>query len=161
MGIRETLNQRPRLAAGLAAGLCAIAVPLMIWANSSAVGRVANAYYSDDGGKTFFADDVDKIYPFDRNGKPAYRAYVYKCGGKEFVSYLARYPDSTKAKLAELEKKSGDPEAAGQIAQMRSTSIEVRKPGDEKWVALFSNAGQQIASHPPCPEGGTAMMASP
>jgi hypothetical protein len=163
MGIREAFNRRPKLAAVLGVGLCAIAIPLVIWANSSGVpGRASKAYYSDDDGKTYFSDDIDKVYPFDRNGKPAYRAYVYECGdGKPFVAYLARYPDAAKAKLAELEKNTSDSEAAGQIAQLRSNAIEVKKPGDEKWASMLSPQGGVIASHPPCPKGGTATPVSP
>jgi hypothetical protein len=163
MGIRESLNRRPRVAMALGAGLVAVAIPLMIWAGGDGVpGRADEAYYSDDDGKSFFVDDIDKVYPFDRNGKSAYRAYVYDCGdGKPFVAYLARYTDSARTKLTELEKNANDPEAAGQIAQLRSNAIEVKKPGDEKWVGLFTPQGGAISSHPPCPGGGTATSISP
>src|SRR5215217_6677039 len=125
MGVREALNRRPKLAVVLGIALCAVALPIMIWANSSGVpGRASQAYYSDDDGKTFFADDIDKLYPFERNGKQAYRAYVYECtDGKRFVSYLARYTDGAKSKIAELEKNSTDPETVGQLNQLRSTAI--------------------------------------
>ena len=163
MGIREALNRRPKLAAVIGIGLCAVALPIMIWANSSGVpGRASEAYYSDDDGKTFFADDIDKLYPFDRNGKQAYRAYVYECSdGKRFVSYLARYTDAARTKIAELEKNTSDPEAPGQANQLRSTAIEVKKPGDESWVSLFGPQGSVIATHPTCPDGSTARQVMP
>jgi hypothetical protein len=163
MGIREALNRRPKLAAVVGIGLCAVAVPIMIWANSSGVpGRASKAYYSDDDGKTFFSDDIDKLYPFDRNGKQAYRAYVYECkDGKRFVSYLARYTDGAKGKIADLERNTSDPEAAGQANQLRSSAIEIKKPGDEKWVSQFSPQGSEIATHPACADGTTARQIMP
>jgi hypothetical protein len=163
MGVREALNRRPRVATALGAGLILIAIPIMIWASGDGVpGRATKAYYSTDDGKSYFADDIDKIYPFDHGGKPAYRAYVYDCGdGKAFVAYLARYSDGAIKKLAELEKAKSDPDAAGQIAQLKSNAIEVKKPGDTNWVGLFSAAGGAISSHPPCPKGGTAKVVSP
>ena len=163
MGIREALNRRPKLAAIIGIGLCAVAVPIMIWANSSGVpGRASKAYYSDDDGKTFFADDIDKLYPFERNGKQAYRAYVYECkDGKRFVSYLARYTDSAKTRIPQLEKNTSDPEAAGQAHQLRSTAIEVKKPADDKWVSQFSPEGSGIATHPTCADGSIARQVMP
>jgi hypothetical protein len=163
MGIREALNRRPKLAMVIGIALCAVALPIMIWANSSGVpGRASKAYYSDDEGKTYFADDIDKLYPFERDGKQAYRAYVYECNdGKRFVAYLARYTDSARAKITELEKKADDPEAPGQAHQLRSTAIEVKKPGDEVWVSLFGPQGATIASHPTCPDGSTARQIMP
>src|SRR4051812_7950909 len=102
MGIRETLNKRPRVAAAVTAGFIALAAAMFIWANKGVPERVSRGYYSDDDGKTYFDDDVDKIYPFDHNGKPAYRAFVYQCGSdKPFVHYLGRYSDKAKARMAE------------------------------------------------------------
>jgi hypothetical protein len=163
MGIREALNRRPKLAATIAVGLCAVAIPMMIWANSSGVpGRASKSYYSDDDGKTFFPDDIDKLYPFDRNGKQAYRAYVYECkDGKRFVSYLARYNAAAKAKIPELEKNAKDPEAAGQANQLRSMAIEVKKPGGDQWFSQFSAQGSELAAHPTCADGSIARQVMP
>ena len=122
---------------------------MFIWANRGVPERVTEVYYSDDDGKTFFVDDVDKVYPFDRNGKPAYRAYVYRCGDQPpFVHYLGRYTDKAKARMAELSAKTDDPEAVGELARLRNTAIEVKKPGDANWVPLFSSAGDDTDPSP-------------
>ena len=157
MGIRETLNKKPAFAAGAASLLVIAAVAVLLWANRGVPDRLTEVYYSDDEGKTWFADSVDRVYPFDRNGKQAHRAYVYQCGDNPpFVSYLARLTDSARAKITELQAKPNDPEAAGQIAKLRGTSIEVKRPADAKWVPLFSPAGEAIARHPTCPDGARA-----
>ena len=162
MGIRETLNKRPRVAAAVTAAIFGLAALVFLWANKGVPERVTRAYYSDDDGKTFFDDDVDKIYPFDHNGKPAYRAYVYRCGSeKPFVHYLGRYTDKGKARMAELAGKRDDPEAVGELARLRNTAIEVKKPGDDKWVPLFSAAGDAMTRHPICPDKSTARGVSP
>jgi hypothetical protein len=162
MGIRETLNKRPRVAAAMTAGLLGVAAAVFIWANKGVPDRVTRAYYSDDDGKTFFDDDVDKIYPFDHGGKPAFRAYVYQCGKeKPFVHYLGRYTDKAKARMAELMTNATDPEAAGELARLRNTAIEVKKPGEPNWVPLFSSAGEAMTRHPICADKSTAHGLSP
>lgn len=162
MGIRETLNKRPRVAAAITAGLLTLSAAVFIWANKGVSERVTRAYYSDDDGKSYFDDEVNKIYPFDHNGKPAYRAYVYQCGSeKPFVHYLGRYTDKAKVRMADLAGKTGDPEAVGELARLRNTAIEVKKPGEEKWVPLFSSAGDAMIRHPICQNKTTARQVSP
>jgi hypothetical protein len=102
------------------------------------------------------------VYPFDHDGKPAYRAYVYQgADGKQFVSYIARYNDATLAKIESLLQKKDDPATAGELAQARNSGIEVKKSGDSKWVPLFSPQGEAIASHPMLADGRTAQMVMP
>lgn len=162
MGIREALNQKPAIAAAAGTGLLAVGIAIAVWTNRPEADRVSRAYYTDDDGRTFFADDVDRIYPFDRNGKPAYRAYVYQCGSdKPFVSYVARYTDAARTKMAALSAKPTDPEAASEFAQLRNNSVEVKKPGDTSWVPELGAQGGKIAMHPQCPGGGTAKNLSP
>jgi hypothetical protein len=76
------------------------------------------------------------------------------------VSYLARYTDAARARLMELGD-SPKGEAGAEAAQLRHTAIEVRRPGDTEWVDLFSPAGQEIARHPPCPDGSRAVPVEP
>jgi hypothetical protein len=164
MGVRERLNKHPALAALVVVALfAASATVLALWVNArrGVPERVTRVYYSATDGNTFFADDAGRVYPFDHDAKPAYRAYVYRCGdGQPFVNYLARYTDAARARLTEL----GDipkGEAAAEAAQLRGTAIEVRRPGDTEWVGLFSAAGQEIARHPPCPDGSRAVPVEP
>src|SRR4051794_33269493 len=49
------------------------------------------AYFSDDDGAHFFADDPRRVTPFDHKGKQAVRAHVLRgADGKLFVGYLER-----------------------------------------------------------------------
>ena len=163
MGIRETIHKRQRTTAGVVIAIIAASVGVMIWSQQSPAGsRVDKAFYCDESGTNFFVDSIDRIYPFDHEGKPAYRAYVYEgADGKPFVSYMARYNDATRAKLESLMPKKDDPAAAGEIAQALNSGIEVKKPGDTKWAPVLSQKGDAIASHPQLPNGSTAHMVSP
>jgi hypothetical protein len=162
MGVREALNKRPGVAAAVGGVLIVGAVAYLLMSNSGTPSRASSAYYSDDDGKSFFADDIDKVAPFDRNGKQAHRAFVYRCGGdKPFVAYLGRHTEGARNKISQLRAKSDDAEAAGQITQLLSSGLEVRKPGQSKWVPLLSAEGEAIAAHPKCPDGTTASGMSP
>ena len=156
MGVRETLNQKPAVAAGVGAVFVCIAVLVIVMNARQVPARLTQSFYTDDEGANYFVDDIDKLTPFDHNGKQAYRAYVYRCGSnKPFVAYLSRHTDGARAKIAELSAKAAsDPESAAQLGQIRNTGVEVRKPKDTKWVPLFSAAGDQVTAHPHCPEGG-------
>src|SRR5438045_2449836 len=111
MSIREKMNKHPMASTvitivGLAAGLY-----LVIWAQrffGPPSIAVTKAYYTTDEGKTYFADDLDKIYPFDHGGKQAYRAVVFRCNHDEkpFVVAIMRINDAGRSKFAEYYSKS-------------------------------------------------------
>ena len=59
-----------------------------------------SAFYTDDNGKTFFKDDIDKFSPFDRGGKQAYRCSVFQdASGKQFVGLVFRHTESGRREL--------------------------------------------------------------
>lgn len=154
MGVRETLNRKPALAAGTAIVFIAAAVYVLTVTNRAVPSRLTRSFYTDDNGKTYFVDDIDKVTPFDHNGKEAFRAYVYRFGdGKPFVAYMSRHTDGARAKIAELSGQARDPEAEAMLHQLRNTGVEVRRPDQTKWVPLFSAAGEQVAAHPQSPQG--------
>jgi hypothetical protein len=106
---------------------------------------ISRAYFTDDEGKTYFEDDVLKPFPFERSGKKAYRAYVFRCGsrGTPFVGMLGRQGEAPKTPLpANVPFKPDVP--AG--------PIEVRKPNTDKWVALDSPDGMAMIKSL-CPDG--------
>ena len=52
----------------------------------------AQAYYTTDDGKTWFAADASNKAPFQHDGKQALRAHVFQCADKPpFVGYLSKY----------------------------------------------------------------------
>ncbi len=134
MGIREALNARAELAAPAIAAVIVAVVAVSVWNSHRGApsGPITRGYFSDDDGKTYFADDVYKPVPFDHNGKQAFRAYVFRCGsGKPFVGYL------------------------GQDA-----GREVKKPGETKWVPATGAKGDAV-TNVTCPEGGTVEAVLP
>ena len=163
MGFREVLEKKPfatKMVAILFISLCAV----IIWRELRSQGVPASVlktqgkeFYSDDDGKTWFLDDQLKGSPIDHNGKPAYRALVYRCpDGKPFVAYLAKYSDEQQAQIARDAAKHPGPSQA-QLGPLRS----IRKPGETKWAA---NSSPSITGYPsvPCPDGaGTASPVSP
>src|SRR2546422_10453637 len=94
MSIREALNRHKALTTAVAAVVSIVAIGILYWiASGGSVAREGHlAWFTDDDGKTWFADDVNRLTPFDHNGRQAVMCFVYTCdGGKtKFVLYLSR-----------------------------------------------------------------------
>jgi hypothetical protein len=144
MGLRETINQKKGPVVGAAGVLLCSALCFIVWENKSpGSARINKAFYTTDDGQTWFTDDSDKIFPFDVNGKQAYRVDVYKTSdGKMFVADIERFSDKAKAKLEEL-RSEPDPDPRA-VAGWTSSGLEVRKPGDTKWYRRNSPQGDEI-----------------
>ena len=121
-------------------------------------GPITEAFYSNDDGKSYFADALGKPVPFDHDGSPAYRAYVYRCGSSSnpFIGYLAR----------ETGRQNSIPSASTEDAvnagatPPSSGGVEVKKPGDQRWVPLDSAEGTAIANVI-CPDGQRPLAVLP
>jgi hypothetical protein len=146
MSVRETLQRQKGF--GLAAAVLMIVVAAVAIAaqmrSDRPAGDPTKAFYSDDDGQTFFIDSADRIPPFDRNGKPAARAYVYADGGKrQFVGFLQRFKPDT----ARVLRATADDVAAGRVphdrlegmlasSDMRHAGSEIKLPGaGNKWMS--------------------------
>jgi hypothetical protein len=58
------------------------------------------AFYTEDDGKNFFADQANKMVPFTHNGKQAYRADVFEgSDGRKFVGLIYRHTDSGRKEI--------------------------------------------------------------
>jgi hypothetical protein len=161
VGIRETLNKNPGLTTGATAGIILLAIGFIIYqlTGGGTPGMATEAYFSTDDGKTWFADDINKVAPFDKDGKPAYKAYVYKCpGGDPFVSHLERYTPEAK-KAMEAAMKSNDPNNPILMEDVQMTGVEVRKPGQgdpvKGWVKQANAAASGKIMELKCPDGKT------
>ncbi|HYO09653.1 MAG TPA: hypothetical protein VER17_11835 [Tepidisphaeraceae bacterium] len=159
MGVRETIEQHKAWAAGIAV-VVVIAAAALAWraSNSSAGGERAvaaqQAFYSVDDGANFFTAAADQIPPFDYNGKPAVRAIVFACDGKNFVGYLEQYGPAARAALQAVRDAAqrGDKQVApaGPVAG----DVEIKKPGASgKWVSRRSPGAAEILNVT-CPGGG-------
>lgn len=133
MSIRALANKNPAIIiAGivLCLGICGWSVVRTV--APSRPGQ--ELYFTNDDGKTWFADRWDRATPFDKDGKEAVCAAVYDCNGKQFVAYVTRLtPDSIK-KAAQN---------GGKLQQASTANPplrkEYKKPGDTRWRDIEGN----------------------
>src|SRR5690349_15140739 len=109
MSMRELINRYPKLATvAILIAVCSSAALayVMTTRSSENIESLSLSYYTTDEGKTWFTDEIDKPIPFDHDGKPAYRAMIFKCGqSAPFCGYLQRLTEPAKAKVADLKSK--------------------------------------------------------
>jgi hypothetical protein len=161
MGLRETLDGRKDVTMAISGLAIVFAVGLIVY-ESRAGGpkRLDKAFYSDDDGQTYFVDAEDKLFPFDHNGKQAYRASVFKCSdGTIFVGYLARYSDRLRPRLQQLLAQPYN-DVAQQLVEAESAATEVKKPGASTWYPQTSPRASSILL-PICPNGGSVQGIAP
>ena len=159
MGIRQTINENPAMTAVATGGIILLALIFIIYqafgGHGSSSGRLGKVFFSDDDGKTWFADDASKLPPIDHDGKPAYRALIYKCAdGVEFCAFLERYSPEAKAQMEEQAK--NNPKMAPMLQMTASLNgIQVKKPGLGDWITMSpsTSAEARSAMDPVCPDG--------
>jgi hypothetical protein len=112
------------------------------------------AWYSDDDGKTWFAQKKSRLNYVTRDGRVAYRCWVYTCdGGKtKFAAYLERYaPEAQKQLQAIIDgKRPADPAILEGIS---ANGLEVKKPGAGNWISIADPRAADLKD-PVCPGGG-------
>jgi hypothetical protein len=159
MGIRESLNKNPAITTGVTIGIIVVALVFILvqalgGGGAASGGSVDKAFFSVDNGKTWFADDINKLPPFDHEGKPAVRVYVFTCdGGKtKFAAYIERYTEAAKK---EMEKARANPQGPGMMGMesLSYTGREVKKAGSEgPWLkAMDPRAAEAMSIN--CPDG--------
>jgi hypothetical protein len=156
MGIREGISRNRALIAVIAIALIVVSGALIL-RNRRAEGVMetssAQAFFSVDDGKSWFLDDVKKIPPFQHDGKPACRAYVFTCdGGKtKWVGYLEQFTPEAKKQLEQAQRGTGPPELPGPLGP---TGRQVKRPQTTDWVD--STDAEQVVkiTQPTCPHGG-------
>jgi hypothetical protein len=159
MSVREAINRRPWISVavmGVAILTAAVVVGRSVRDTVPVESGADRVYFSDDDGKTYFADDASKIPPFDHNGKTAYLAGVFQFeGAKPFVACLIRYTPEGKAELERFsaaERNSSDP----RVNAVKLRSREIKAPGEKKWTPADSEAFDVYLA-PPRPEGATGI----
>ena len=157
MGIRESINRHSKVTGTVSAVLAVGALSLVIWSmmGSSLDGSSGEkALFTDDDAKTWFADDAERVTPFDHNGKQAVMCFVYTCdGGKtKFVSYMTRLTAESKkqreGQMAKAKGKGINP----RTAIMPGAAMEVKRPGEATWVNMNDARAQEITELR-CPDG--------
>lgn len=159
MGIRETLNKNQTLTTGITIAIIVVALIIIVMQLTGGGGAATvytKAFFStNDDGSDWFVDDINKIAPFDHNGKPAYRVHLYTCdkGKTKFVGYLERYTEAGKKKAEALR---ANPQVARDPAEMdvlQFTEVEVKSPKGTKWIKRNDPKSEEIMSGVKCPDG--------
>jgi hypothetical protein len=166
MGIRETLNEKPQIAYGVAGGLVLLALIIIAFqfmggsrpGPTNAAGT-DQAYFSDDDGASYFAEDGMKIPPFSRNGKLAYSAQIFRCGSdKPFVGYLGKFSD---VKKKEIEAAVKAAQFSPRILRAAMSQMLIKKPGPGKWVSPDDASTYEKIQTITCPNGGVPEGVTP
>jgi hypothetical protein len=162
VGIRETLNENRSVTVGATIGIIVLTIIWVIWysvGGNSAAAAGGKAFYTDDDGQTYFADDATKIAPFDHGGKPANLAFVWRCGdsGKPFVAYMLRYTDDGK-KLREnaMKNKNVDPAAIEMTQNQMEVKVGPNQPKKPQgWFKMSDTAHAGPIQQVTCPDGSS------
>ena len=133
-GIRDWIRSHSVIAGAMA--VIVVLAALGYTLRSAAQGpptASTKAFYTTDEGTTVFVADMSLVPPFDHNGKPAYRVWMYSCnGGKtRFPGYLERYTAQAKKRIESARASGG-----GGGAPLAPGEIELKKPGaGNPWVS--------------------------
>lgn len=168
MNLREWLGAH-RIA-GLIGALALIFIPpataYLMWPHGQTVitPEKAEAFYSIDNGKTWFADKALKLPPFDYEGSTAVGVELFEASGKQFIGYLERYTPEGKERISEFR----DRQAAGKVSPIdpgpylwvQRNGREVKRPGDTNWLPASDPEAQRIM-HPQSSDGSPAFPVLP
>src|SRR5688500_13674974 len=162
MGVREALNKNPKTAAIVVVALLALGGGIAFLMTRGGAGEATvqeTVFFTVDDGKTWFPDRADKLYPFERDGKLAYRVQVYKCGGdpKPFAAYIQRI-EANALKEAQAAQAAG--KKREEIERIWEARLEVKSPGGTEWVPQRGQAGEKVTA-PKCPPGQTPVIVLP
>jgi hypothetical protein len=170
VGLRELINRNSKVTAA-AAGGAIVAIVVVSWSQSRspAVEFPSQAYFSSDGGKTFYSDSASVTAPVMKNGKEVDAAKVFACkDGTKFVGYLERaIDDKAKAELDRLKaeakaRRTANPSAGpdSEIMSQFGQHLEVKRPNDKNWVKMDSPAASAVMMVK-CPDGSNPQLVIP
>jgi hypothetical protein len=147
IGIRQRMNENPRLTAGMIGVLvliCVAVVVLEVRAGRHTIAtHMPDSYFTVDDGQTFFVASGDNVPPFEYHGQTAVHAYLFQCNGKRFVGYLERYTPAAHKQMVE-----GKDTPATQIY-----GRELKRPGDRDWVKSGDLKAAGKVTDVQCPDG--------
>jgi hypothetical protein len=149
MDIREQLERHrsivvPIISVAILA-ICTVSFFETHASRGTAPGISKKAYYTTEDQLTgqaavdaLFVDDVNRVPPFDHNGKPAYRAIVYQCnsGSLKWVNTLERYKASIQLKVQAFVDSAvaGGAEFKVDTSDFDRSGLEVKSPGSGPWL---------------------------
>jgi len=168
MGIREKLNENPQITTAVTGGIIAVAIMFMLYQalfSGPSSSLQTEQFYTVDDGKTWFADSINMVAPFQKDGKEAVRIYLWTCdegATKPFVTHLERYTPEAKAKFEQIQKLQNakarptapqDLTDYASLEQLQYTGLQVKRPGDANWVSGTDKKSMDIRGSVNCPDG--------
>lgn len=147
MGFRQTLDKHKAWLVPLFLVVVGAVLFYTFWmpGTDDLAGPVDKAFYTTDG-KTYFADSLSKRCPFDHQGKPAYRAFVFRNKPSEapFIAYLGRHVMNQ----ANVGPPGSAPPKVDSTVPENTTRApdEVAKPDMKTWVPANSPEGMAIVN---------------
>lgn len=167
MGIRETLNDNPKLVTRLTLGMLAfsaIYILIQIFSDRAEPRSTLRDFFTIDDGQTYFLDDATKISPFVVNGRTAYRCRVFFCGNeKPFVGYLERYPPHVIEELDRLRAAGESRQKIETYLASISVQLEYKSPagGTGTWASMADPDAVRKILTVTCPDGRPAAQLLP
>lgn len=135
MSFRDALNKQ-KLPISIAAAIMLVVCGWFIVSNLTDNSQVLGSkqFFTNDDGKTFFIDSVQKVPPFEHEGKTAYIAQLFRCpqGGEPFVGYLERYAPEGQEILRKYYAQPDRAKAAGLLFPVLNHT-EIKRPGATQW----------------------------
>jgi len=162
---RELIKGRQSAAVAVAVVMIVGAgVAIYVQARDAGSSGPGMAFFSTDDGRTYFTDSATKLAPFNHDGKPAYRAHVFECGGKRVVGYLSRYRPEAIAALEEAAAARGSgkpPRNAAALAAVGTYGLELKRPGAPAWSSQADTRTATMIRVLRCPDGSTPSEVDP
>jgi hypothetical protein len=155
----EIINKNPKIVMAcvvLALLVCGYVVFNQVRGASTSSGEL---FFSDDDGKTWYAETPGTLSPTMHNGKEACRAHVFTCEGKQFVGYLEKFSANAKAVVeqAAADTKAGKTVDRSKVqAAVMGGGLLIKKPGAKDWRSAMSGEGSAIRS-PLCSDKTAAL----
>jgi hypothetical protein len=152
LGIRETINRNSAISTTVVICMVVVGVVVIGMELRGNSGKPpANNYYTTDDGKTWFVDSASKVPPFDHDGTPAVRCYVFKGNNGEFAGLLQKYGDETRDKLTSMPEEK----------RPRDASVLVKKPGEKEWTNMGVDQQAMVLMRITAPDGSDAERLMP
>ena len=131
-----------------------VLVGVIVWMSMPTSRRVVTkGYFTVDEGQTWFIDDVKRVTPFDKDGKPAVRCYVFQCPEKPvYCGLLSRHTEEARKKVEGAN--GGQPNGLIKDEKLLDRgSREFKHPGDSSWASESSGAMFQLTMQKKCASG--------
>jgi len=167
-GVRHKLSENKALGIGLGAVLLVVSFGIiglqLFGGRSDDVVVATQAFYTDDDGATFFKDDINKVVPYERNGKQVYRCDVFQdADGKQFVGLIYRYTDFGRREIEEyIAGGANDPDGLTRFS-IDQRGMQVKRVGapERAWVLNDELTTERLRESVKSPSGQPAQLVVP